>query len=154
MNSKTVVIGIGNILLGDEGVGVRIVEELKKFEMPEGVEIHDGATSGIAILNFLNNSDKAIIVDAVRGGGEPGTVYRFGIEEAVNKPEMCSLHDIDFIMAYRVSKDILNLTEDITILGIEPYSIENGFELSEPVEKAVPEVINLIMEEIRGPKPN
>lgn len=148
------IIGIGNILLGDEGVGVRIVEELQKFEMPDSVEIHDGATSGIAILNFLNSSNKAIIVDAVRGGGEPGTVYRFNIEEAADRHEMCSLHDIDFVMAYRVSKDILNLTEDVTILGIEPYTVENGFELSEQVEKAVPEVINLIMEEIKGLKPN
>ncbi|MFP3946925.1 MAG: hydrogenase maturation protease, partial [Archaeoglobaceae archaeon] len=74
---KIAVIGIGNILLGDEGVGVRIVEELRKSDLPENVEVHDGATSGIALLNFLVDKDKVIIVDAVKGGEEPGTVYQF-----------------------------------------------------------------------------
>jgi len=145
---KTAVIGIGNILLSDEGVGVRIIEELKKLELPEDVRVYDGGTSGIAILNFLDGVEKAIIVDAVRGGGEPGTVYKFGIEEALNRKQMLSLHDIDFVMAYRVSKDILNLTENVIIIGIEPERIEKGLEISEKVEKAIPKALKIILEEL------
>jgi len=140
---KTVVIGIGNVLLSDEGAGVRVIEELKKFELPENVQVCDGATSGIAILNFLEDADRVIIVDAVKGGGEPGTVYRFGIEEAKDRKEMLSLHDIDFVMAYKVSKDILGLTDNITIIGIEPEKIQSGLELSEKVEKAVHRAVDL-----------
>lgn len=141
---KIAVIGIGNILLGDEGVGVRIVEELRKRDLPENVEVHDGATSGIALLNFLEDKDKVIIVDAVKGGEEPGTVHQFSIDKALEKPEMVSLHDIDFVMAYQTSKDILDLTEDITVIGVEPKTIEDGMELSEQVENAVPHAIELV----------
>jgi len=147
---KAAVIGIGNILLGDEGVGVRIIEELKKLELPEGVEVHDGATSGIAILNFLEGVDRAIIVDAVKGGGEPGTDYRFKIEEALENNEMISLHDIDFTLAYRVTRDIIDLPEDIVVIGVEPEKIENSLELSEKVSNAIPEVLNKILEELRA----
>ncbi len=141
---KIAVVGIGNILLGDEGVGVRIVEELKKRDLPENVEVHDGATSGIALLNFLVDKDKVIIVDAVKGGEEPGTVYQFSINEALQKSEMMSLHDIDFVTAYQTSKDILELTDDITVIGIEPKVIDNGLELSEEIKYAIPQVIELV----------
>ncbi|MFO7966166.1 MAG: hydrogenase maturation protease [Archaeoglobaceae archaeon] len=141
---KIAVIGIGNILLGDEGVGVRVVEELNKGDLPENVEIHDGATSGMALLNFLVDKDKVIIVDAVKGGEEPGTVYQFSINEALQKSELFSLHDIDFVTAYQSSKDILELTEDITVIGIEPKVINNGLELSEEIRNAIPQAIELI----------
>lgn len=141
---KIAVIGIGNILLGDEGVGVRIVEELRKRDLPENVEVHDGATSGIALLNFLEDKDKAIIVDAVKGGGEPGTVYQFSISEALQKSELVSLHDIDFVTAYQTSKDILGLTDDITVIGIEPKVIDDGLELSQEIKDAIPQAIELV----------
>ena len=82
---KVVVIGIGNILLSDEGVGIRVVEELRKRELPEGVELHDGATLGLTLLNFLDGADKAIIVDAVKAGGNPGDVYCFHFKEIPKK---------------------------------------------------------------------
>lgn len=141
---RIVVIGIGNILLGDEGVGVRIVKELRKRDLPENVEVHDGATSGMALLNFLEGKDKVIIVDAVKGGEEPGTIHQFSIDEALEKPEMVSLHDIDFVMAYQTSKDILELTDDITVIGVEPKTIEYGMELSEEVENAISHAIELV----------
>lgn len=145
---KIAVIGIGNILLGDEGVGVRIVEELRKGDLPENVEVHDGATSGIALLNFLEDKDKAIIVDAVRGGEEPGSIYQFSIDEALEKSEMISLHDIDFVMAYQTSKDILELTDDITVIGIEPKKIESGIELSREIENAIPQAVGLVKQNL------
>jgi hydrogenase maturation protease len=145
---KTAVVGIGNILLGDEGVGVQVVEELKKLELPEGIEVYDGATSGIAILNFLEGVDRAIIVDAVKGGGAPGTVYRFRLGDVLDSNDVVSLHDIDFTLAYRVTRDILDLPEDIIVIGIEPERIENSLELSEKVKKVIPEVLNKILEEL------
>lgn len=145
---KIAVIGIGNILLGDEGVGVRIVEELRKGDLPENVELHDGATSGIALLNFLEDKDKAIIVDAVRGGEEPGSIYQFSIDEALERSEMISLHDIDFVMAYQTSKDILELTDDITVIGIEPKKIESGIELSREIGNAIPQAVGLVKQNL------
>ncbi len=145
---KIAVIGIGNILLGDEGVGVRIVEELSKRDLPENVEVHDGATSGIALLNFLVDKDKVIIVDAVKGEEEPGTVYQFSIDEALEKSEMVSLHDLDFVMAYQTSKDILELTDDITVIGVEPKTIESGIELSKEIKNVIPQVVELVYQNL------
>jgi hydrogenase maturation protease len=146
---KLVIVGIGNILLGDEGVGIRVIEELRKIKLPEYVEIYDGATLGLTLLNFLDGADKAIIVDAVKAGGNPGDVYRFHFKEIPKKyKKMVSLHDLDFPHAVEIGKDIFNIPEDIVVIGIEPERIEESLELSEKVKKAIPKAVELILEEI------
>jgi len=146
---RIVIIGIGNILLGDEGVGIRVIEELRKLELPEYVEIYDGATLGLTLLNFLDGADKAIIVDAVRSRGNPGDVYRFHFSEIPQKYRtMVSLHDLDFPHAVEIGKNVFNIPEDIVIIGIEPEKVEESLELSEKVKKATPKAIELILEEI------
>ncbi|AGK62201.1 hydrogenase maturation protease [Archaeoglobus sulfaticallidus PM70-1] len=149
---RVVVLGIGNILLRDEGVGVRVVEELRKLELPDYVEVYDGATLGIALLNLLSDSDKAVIVDAVFGGGKPGDIYRFSLYEILDTPlkNLISAHDIDFVTAFKMGKDLLNLPQNIVVVGIEPKTIEEGMELSDEVKKAIPKAIEIILEEIRG----
>ncbi|MFW6185719.1 MAG: hydrogenase maturation protease, partial [Halobacteriota archaeon] len=69
---------------------------------------------------------------------------QFSINEALERSEMVSLHDIDFVMAYQTSKEIMELTDNITVIGIEPKVIDNGLELSKEVEKAIPHVIELV----------
>jgi hydrogenase maturation protease len=152
LSDKIVVLGIGNILLRDEGIGVRVVEKLREIGLPENVEIHDGATLGLSLLNLLSGCKKAIIVDAVLGGGKPGDIYRFKLKDVLNineKGNLLSMHDIDFVTAFRMGAEFLNLPDDIVVVGIEPATFEEGLELSEEVEKAVPEVIKLILEEIK-----
>ncbi len=155
MRDRTVILGIGNILLSDEGVGVRIVEELKKLDLPKKVEIYDGATLGLPLLNFLDGCKKAVIVDAVLGGGKPGEVYRFSLYDVLEKSEskqdlknIVSMHDIDFVTAFKIGKDFLNLPEEIIVIGVEPASFEEGLELSEDVKRAIPKAIEMILKEI------
>lgn len=76
----TIIIGVGNLLLGDEGLGVHIVEELNEINLPPNVEFFDGGTGGVSILNLMEGADKVIIVDAVLGGGEPGQIYVVDID--------------------------------------------------------------------------
>jgi hydrogenase maturation protease len=145
---RIAVVGIGNLLLSDEGVGVRVIEELRKKKLPKNVKLYDGATLGLAILNFLD-VDKAIVVDAVKGGGEPGTIYCFSADEVLNKDKdkgMISLHDLDFISAIRIG--VFDLPK-IIIVGIEPEKIEEGLELSERVKKAIPKAVELILKSIK-----
>ena len=66
------VLGVGNILLGDEGIGVRVIESLKECRVPEGVELFDGGTASLELLSIFSDRRKLIIVDAIRGGQEPG----------------------------------------------------------------------------------
>uniref|UniRef100_A0A7J3ZKS0 Hydrogenase maturation protease n=1 Tax=Fervidicoccus fontis TaxID=683846 RepID=A0A7J3ZKS0_9CREN len=150
---KLVIIGIGNLLLSDEGVGVHVVSELKRFELPAYVEVYDGATLGLEILSLMEGASKAIIVDAVRGGGKPGTIYRFNLrdfEYETNVLRMTSMHHLDFATALKLGEGAYSLPEEVIVIGIEPSRIDVGLELSDEVRAAIPEVLKIILEEIHS----
>ena len=146
---RVVVVGVGNILLGDEGFGVRVVEELRKHKLPENVEVYDGATLGLQILNFLDGADFAIIVDAVRAKGEPGQLFVFEIGEARQRP-MLSMHDLDLVKAIEIGKFAYNLPKKIVVVGVEPERIEESLEISEKVKRAIPKAIEVVLELINS----
>ena len=145
MKKKIVVVGIGNLLLGDEGFGIRVVEELRKLKLPENVEVHDGGTLGLQILNFLDNADFAIIVDVVKAKGKPGQLFVFEINDAKSKP-MLSMHDLDLVKAVEIGKFAYNLPKKIVVVGVEPEKIEESLELSEEVRKAIPKAVSKVLE--------
>jgi len=147
MKKRVIVVGLGNILLRDEGVGIRVIEELRKIKLPESVEIHEGGVLGLFILNFFKNATKAIVVDAVKAGGRPGEVYCFDVKEIIenDRKTIVSLHDIDFVYALKICKDVLDLPEKIIVVGIEPEKIEEGLTLSDSVKKAIPKAIDVIL---------
>lgn len=75
---KIAVLGVGNVLLSDEGLGVRVVEEIRKrYSLPEEVLLIDGGTLGIDLLYFLEGVERLLVVDAVLGGLPPGSLYKF-----------------------------------------------------------------------------
>ena len=77
IKDRIVVLGVGNILLKDEGVGVRVIEKLQgQYTLPENVRVVDGGTQGLWLLSTIQEADHLIVVDAVLGGDEPGTIYR------------------------------------------------------------------------------
>ena len=79
-----VILGIGNILLSDEGVGVHVANELAKMDLPPDVTVVEGGTDGFRLLNIITEADRLIVIDAVRGGSEPGSIYRFDVGEVRN----------------------------------------------------------------------
>ena len=148
---KIVIVGIGNILCRDEGVGIHVVEELKKRDLPDYVELYDGGTGGLDVLEILERFDKAIIVDAVRGGKEPGEIYHVRLDEIDTKDgesEMVSLHELDLIAAKKIGEKAYTLPKDIILIGIEPESVELGMNLTVTIREAIPIVIQHILETI------
>lgn len=146
------IVGIGNILCRDEGVGVRVIEELKKHRLPDHIEVHDGGTGGLDILEFLEGSDKAIIVDAVRGGMEPGEICHVRLDEVDpkdGKMKMLSLHELDLIRAIEIGKRAYKVPENIIVIGIEPKKVEIGMDLTNEIKEAIPRVIQNIFEIIK-----
>lgn len=146
------IVGIGNILCRDEGVGVRVIEELKKHRLPDHIEVHDGGTGGLDILEFLEGSDKAIIVDAVRGGMEPGEICHVRLDEVDpkdGKMKMLSLHELDLIRAIEIGKGAYEVPENIIVIGIEPKKVEIGMDLTNEIKEAIPRVIQNIFEIIK-----
>lgn len=146
-------VGVGNILLGDEGLGVRAVERLKEKALPENVELFDGGTSLHQLLPAFEGFDKLVIVDAVRAGQEPGAIYRFTLEEleaGKNKEIsfMLSLHELDVPQAIALERLVTKLPEEIVFLGMEPGKIEETMELSETVKKKMNQLLSAIEKEL------
>jgi hydrogenase maturation protease len=147
---RIAVVGVGNILMGDEGVGVRSVEALRREDLPEGVELFDGGTAFHALVGELKRFDKLIVVDAVRGGKPPGTMYRFALEEVEETRElMLSLHDIGVVETLTLERLIHRIPEEVVFIGIEPEKIEPSMELSPALKEKLPILIQRVLKEIQ-----
>lgn len=146
---KIKVIGVGNLLLGDEGVGIHAVNELKKTSFGLDVEIIDGGTAGIDLLFVLEGAGCVIIIDCLEAGTEPGTLFRVPAEEIITGPsrEKYSLHDIDLAEVLSLA-DRLGVLPATIIYGVQPGEISFKLELTPEVQKALPRLVQLIEKEI------
>jgi len=135
------IVGVGNLLLKDEGIGIHIIRTLQQMDMPPDIDIIDGGTS-IDLPFYLKNSNTVIIIDAVKSGSKPGTVYRFHPRDVdIESGEMVSAHDLDLKKSLEMIRLMENQPKEITIIGIEPEEIGWGTEL-------MPEIVNIILKEI------
>ena len=145
------ILGVGNILLGDEGVGVRVIEAMSKMLLPENVELIDGGTASMDILSSLDPATKVIIIDAVQGGGEPGTIYRFIPKDIKSpKPVFTSLHQVGLLESLSELEMVGKSALDIIIYGVEPKNLEWNLELSPEIASVIPRVLELVIEEINS----
>ncbi len=144
------VIGIGNLIMQDDGLGVHIIRELEAQGVPGNVELIDGGTHSYDLLEFLADADYAIIVDAMHTGGEPGTIYRAPLDELGIKPQenMTSLHELHFVEAVEMAR-LLGYHPQVLVFGVEPKEVGLGLELTPEVAARVPRVAQLIQEEIK-----
>lgn len=146
----TVVLGIGNLLLKDEGVGIHVASRMMKMHLPRNVEVVDGATATWDVVSLADGADRLIIVDAVRGGEAPGTIYRLSPDDiTMSEEKPLSLHQIDLLQMLDVCA-LIGRKPLTVIIGVEPKEINFGMELSPEVEEIVPQIIELILEEIRA----
>ncbi len=145
------ILGVGNLLLSDEGVGVHIAQRMMKMDMPPQVQVVEGGTDGFGLVNVITQADRMILIDAVRGGGQPGSIYRFEIEDCPPFPDIfkTSVHQISILEVINLSS-LIGSTPRTTIIGIEPACMEMGMELSPAVEAKVPRVIQMIKEEVEA----
>ena len=162
---KITILGIGNILYGDEGFGVRVVEELKNMGLPEDVELIEGGTDGAKLLPVITQADYLIIIDAISADDEAGAIFRIPIEELRQRQGLpiikTSLHQMS-IMDVLSMANVLDRQVRGVIIGIQPKEIplhpslphEGGGwrrgNLSPEIEARVPEVIDLIMKEVHS----
>jgi hydrogenase maturation protease len=144
---RVAIIGVGNLLLKDEGVGIWVIEELKKKNLD--VELFDCATDPMLVLECMDGKDKVVVVDAYKGNSEPGTIYKFGVEDVKEKKLDLSLHNLTFLDVLRIGKDSFKLPQEIVIIGIEPAEIEAGIGLSDELKRKLPEIVKVVMEEVK-----
>lgn len=142
------VLGIGNVLLSDEGVGVRIVEAFeRKYRVPDEVNVLDGGTSGMDLLSHITGVDTLIVADAVRSGKAPGTVVRLdgdavpALLRSKVSPHQVGLADV-LASAMLMGEE----PKDLTLFGVEPETIDTAMNLSDVVSAQVERVADLVAE--------
>jgi hydrogenase maturation protease len=144
---------VGNLLLKDEGVGIHVVQALRKSPPEAGGEltIIDGGTCPDAFDLLPKGLDKLIVVDAVRGGGEPGAVYRFTVKDIVfRRGPVCSLHQLGLEEGLRLMAGAGITPRDVVIIGVEPKEIGWGLELSAELQTRVPQIVDMVRKEAGG----
>ncbi|MBT3364028.1 MAG: HyaD/HybD family hydrogenase maturation endopeptidase [Chloroflexi bacterium] len=147
---RIVVLGVGNMLMKDEGIGIHVIEALAGNPLLANinVEILDGGTSP-DILHLLGETGKLIIVDAVKGGDDPGSIYRFHAQDiTVENNYPVSLHQLSLFESLDMMDCMGDKPEETVIIGVEPKEIRAGLELSPELEQKVPQIVKLVLDEI------
>jgi hydrogenase maturation protease len=171
IKNDIVVIGLGNTLMADEGIGCAVVAHFidRQQEYPgvehiaavpaaakqweyHGVEFIDGGTGGMKLLHIISGRKKVIIIDCAAMGTEPGTIKRFSPEQAKSVKQLShySLHEADVLQIIEMSRKLGECPETIVIFGIEPKSVEHGRELSEALSRRLSEYIETIEKELNA----
>ncbi len=145
---NVLILGIGNPLRSDDGLGPRVVAELAGRPQPAGVEVIDGATAGFDLALLLADRDTVVIVDAVAGSWQPGTVVRLGGGELPGAARGNSSHEAGLGEALEVVRRLGRGPTTVVLLGIAAASIEPGDELTPAVAAAVPELVEQVMAEV------
>jgi hydrogenase maturation protease len=143
------IMGIGNILLRDEGFGPYVIKELQKMELPPFVELLDGGTAGVDLIDFIRDRRKVIVVDTIQADVEPGSILRLAVSDLTgNFLRGISLHEFGVVEALSIAKQLSCAPEEVVIFGVKGEDISCGTELTEKIAKAVPKVIELILNEL------
>ncbi len=152
MGPRVVIIGVGNPLARDEGLGPRAIQRLARRSLPQGVEAIDAGTDLLAAIGDLEAADRAILIDAVRAGCRPGTIHRFTLEtlleKSVDGPEWRSAHGLTVVAAIRLATATGTRLPPTVVFGVEPGEVALGEGLTPAVEAALDELIEKVLAEI------
>jgi hydrogenase maturation protease len=145
------VVGIGNVLLRDEGIGCHVAHAMESIPLPD-VEVVDGGTCP-DVLQLVGDADKLVIVDAVKGGGMPGQIYRFSPEDiTLEQKHVLSLHDMSLVDSLKLMQ-LWHNTGDTVIIGVEPKELSWGLELSPELQEKMPQIIDSVLGELNNTNP-
>lgn len=142
------VVGIGNLLLTDEGVGIRVIEALKQMNLGEGVEVLDGGTSGADLADALADRPKVIVIDAIQADGAPGSLYRLTADDVLRDRNILSMHELGFLESLLMVRQLGCAPGEVVIIGIQPKDLSCSLELTPEVTDAVPKAVALVLEEL------
>lgn len=151
MKNETVVLGLGNPLMADEGIGNELVELLKSTsESISGVDFLDAGTGGMSLLYHFENRKKAIIIDCAFMEEEPGTIKRFTPEEVktVKKLAHLSLHEVDILKVIELAKQLDQCPDEIVFYAIQPEKIEQKDHLTKTLQQKLPQYAKQIKTEL------
>jgi hydrogenase maturation protease len=150
------ILGIGNILLRDEGVGVHVIEAIQaavargEIHLSPDVEVYDGGTFGIDLIDMIAGRRRVICVDAVAADVPPATVLRFtGADLAKKRVADMSLHQLGLLETLQMSQQLGCAPAEVVIFGITPKAMDPGLEMTPEVAALVPRVVALVLAELK-----
>jgi hydrogenase maturation protease len=147
---NVLVLGLGNILLSDEGAGVQAVQELqRRYDCPDTVECIDGGTTGLDLLPYFEGRSHILIVDAVKTGNAPGTIIRIDDPPAYFRSKT-SPHQIGLADVLGIAAMTGDLPLNITLFGIEPKKLTTGLDLSREVASNLGRLVNMVAAELKN----
>jgi len=147
---EILILGVGNILYKDEAIGVKTVMALKEaYEFPSYVSLLDGGTLGLGLMDTLMNCDLAIIVDAVKSGHEPGTLYRLEGDDLRKSMSFSdSMHQTDLVDTL-IFCDLAGKRPDCIVFGMEPLDYESlDMEMSPVMQENMPRLMEQVLKEL------
>lgn len=152
---RRMVLGVGNLLLKDEGFGVHVAQRMEKerakLRIPAGVEIIDGGTLGLDLLHMIEGVDKLIVIDIVNAGQPPGTTFRFRPQDidAISTRKI-SFHQVTLFDVFRMADTRGKAPREAVIIAVQPKEVGWGMELSPQLEKKIPDIIKLVLKELES----
>ncbi len=152
IKNKILVIGMGNILMQDEGVGVRAVEELEnKYVIPDNITVVDGGTTGMELFEPIRNCDQLIVADAINTGDPYGTIVRIANEEipAFFQTKL-SNHQLGLSDLLALLKLKGESPEHVAVIGMVPHSLENKLGLTKEATKGLSDMIQKLIDELEA----
>jgi hydrogenase maturation protease len=152
----TVIIGLGNPLLADDGVGPRIAAELRRrLKGRSGVTTLELYSGGMWLMEAMAGHERAIVIDAIAGGGAAGAIYRLGLEDLPRTRTADSTHDAGLPVALELGRAAgLQLPGEVRIWAVEAADVETFSErLTPAVERAVPQVVERVLRDLDGTSP-
>jgi hydrogenase maturation protease len=149
---KIGVIGLGNPLRRDDGIGIILLEQLQKQkkEFPKNVEFIDGGTGGMTLLHIFVGFEIVLIIDAVDFKGRPGDIRLFTLDEIYSRkaPVRLSTHESDFIKVLQLSKELNELPSKLFVFGIQPTDVSHGIGLSKELTTVLNNLLKKLTQEI------
>jgi hydrogenase maturation protease len=145
---RVLILGIGNTLRSDDGLGVYIVRLIEEsgVSLPEGVDLLDGGTAGFDLLGLIDEYDKIVIVDALKVDDKPGSIYRFTPEHAVERRAQFSLHEVGIMEVIKTLR-IMDHNPEIEFVGIVPDNIiDIDTNISTAVKESIPRAVEVILD--------
>lgn len=145
------ILGIGNVLMGDDGLGPTVVEILQsRYELPSHVEIVDGGTPGLDFLPYISNARSVIVVDTVSSAGRPGAIKIYRDREIIGSapPPRLSPHQPGLRESLMATELTDANPDELVLIGVVPETVEQGTRLSAAVEAAIDEVLATVIAEL------
>jgi hydrogenase maturation protease len=143
---NTLILGMGNLLLCDEGVGVHVARALAQRDLPPDVAVVEAGTAFLDVLPDIEKADRILLIDAMEAGGAPGSVYRVPFDQCLHPEMLASLHGFDLSRVLFMAGS--NRAPEVTVFGVEPARIEWGTELSPVIRQVLPAIEKAILNEV------